>query len=494
MSTSFKSLLEQILESNNLSISKLSSIIDVDRTWLQHALAGRRNLGYDNLEKIINSLELTELQNENLREAFAIEYFGTKDYEVIKTSLNRIREMHRFEESINTKNYIKDFSSICSNITKKYSTNTKQNSFYTNLYKIVEDELDRNLPTFYTNYCILQDSLRSLFLNILSTQERYISYNHIIYNEQTCNDQDIIDCYLYQSEFAGYGYNTYSINNENIAKININIFPYYLATSKSYILFSKDLECFIIGSDEPVISYIKNKYYEHINLAEPFTHFMRNNSDFSLFVSLLNYLSSSNNEYAYDLSENLCMANYLDSDILKDAIPDSIELKEFFIHGICEFYNSTSQIPTISLFSTESLLNFITNDLPIADYHNVAFDILQISPQNKLYMLKKLLASSNNEHNSYYILNTNKLRFPSYFHNYMYGNLTLGFNYKIYDSNDNNKYIGVCYKINPVISKHLKNISEYIIHSTNTYSNSKECAITHINSSISYYSNKHNLT
>lgn len=94
---SFKSLIDQALEANNMSINRLATIIGVDRPWLQHALVGRRNLGYDNFEKIMNTLTLSEYDNTELREAFAKEYFGDTNFKIINNLLTKLNKMAEFE-------------------------------------------------------------------------------------------------------------------------------------------------------------------------------------------------------------------------------------------------------------------------------------------------------------------------------------------------------------------------------------------------------------
>ena len=96
-SVSFKSLIDEALEINNLSINRLATLIGVDRPWLQHALVGRRPLGYDNFEKIMNSLCLSEYMKTELREAFAKEYFGDTNFKIIKNGLSKLHKMAEFE-------------------------------------------------------------------------------------------------------------------------------------------------------------------------------------------------------------------------------------------------------------------------------------------------------------------------------------------------------------------------------------------------------------
>lgn len=123
---SFKSLIDYALELNGMSINRLATTIGVDRPWLQHALVVRRNLGYDNFEKIMNSLTLSEQLNTELRETFAKEYFGEANFDIIKNCLKRLNTMSDFENiitpprnflAIRQIHYISSFRS-CFTITK----------------------------------------------------------------------------------------------------------------------------------------------------------------------------------------------------------------------------------------------------------------------------------------------------------------------------------------------------------------------------------------
>lgn len=98
-SLSFKSLIDEALEINNMSINKLATIIGVDRPWLQHALVGRRNLGYDNFEKIMSVLNIPEHLNNDLREAFAREHFGESNFSIIAELLSKLNTMAEYENS-----------------------------------------------------------------------------------------------------------------------------------------------------------------------------------------------------------------------------------------------------------------------------------------------------------------------------------------------------------------------------------------------------------
>lgn len=492
-SLSFKTLIDQALELNNMSINKLATAIGVDRPWLQHALVGRRNLGYDNFEKIMNSLNLTEHLNSELREAFAKEYFGDTNFEIIQNSISRIKNMAEFEQ---LSTFPPEFSEVSSNslpsmIFDKYGSSEKQKDFFLKLCHIIETELKKDKPVFYTTYSLSIDSVRTIFLHVLRGIQSAIDYKHIIYADLNSTEEDIFNHFLYQYELAGYGYNTY------LAKLGHDItsspMPYFLLTSDTVIFFSEDLQLYIIENDVDRIAYMHNFFKKNFADCMPFCYFMRSKEDFTLFTSLMPHNTEDLPFYFYDLSSNLCMAANLDAEILSDAIPDEIEHKGYFIQGIANFFGLYSQTPHTAIWTSDSLMNFVENDTEICDYHNVTFDILKITPTNKYKMLHKLRKTNLHNISNNFITIPDKLSMPSFFHLNAYSyNLVLGFNFKIFDLNDGHRYVAAAVSQNPIIHKHIKNLSEYIIHSPYVYSTSRNYAIEQIDNAISYYRKKHN--
>ncbi len=97
--TSFKELIDEALEINQLSINKLATAIKIDRPRLQHALVGRRPLGYDKFENIMSILKVAEPLNTDIREAFAKEYFGEAEFSLVKHLLAKLNSMANYEST-----------------------------------------------------------------------------------------------------------------------------------------------------------------------------------------------------------------------------------------------------------------------------------------------------------------------------------------------------------------------------------------------------------
>ena len=481
---SFKSLIDQALELNNMSINKLATSIGVDRPWLQHALVGRRNLGYDNFEKIMSILNLSEHMNDELREAFAKEYFGSEDYNVIQNSIITLNTMSNFENSTTPQNF--------QTVSEQYHLTAKKREFFYQLCEIVNNEINRDNPLLYTTYALDIDCIRTMFLISLRNATTIVDYKHILYAEPNSSEQDIFTRFLYQCEFAGYGFNTY-ISRDGLGLSSSSPLPYFLLTHDVVILFSKDLELYVIERNPEFVTYMHRFFNTIYANALPFCSYMRSKEDFALFTSLMPQNECDLPLYYYDLSSNLCMAGYLDAEILSDAIPDIIEHKDFFIQGIASFFGLYGQTPHTAICENDSLLNFVEKDTAICDYHNVTFDILSISPKHKYKMLLKLKEAEEKNIGSHFILRSGKLQMPSFFHLNAYSyNLVLGFNFKILDISDGHSYIAAAVSQNPIVHKHIKNLSEYIVHSPYVYSTSRNYAIARIEDAIAYYKKKHN--
>lgn len=230
----------------------------------------------------------------------------------------------------------------------------------------------------------------------------------------------------------------------------------------------------------------------NLSASLPFAFYMRDKEAFNLFTSLIPQHSDDSSYHHYDLSSNVCLASYLDAEILADSIPDEIEHKDYFVQGIAGFFKFYANNAITGIWDNDSLINFVENDNEVCDYHNVTFDVLKISPENKLKMLKAFKRNNLEKDSNHFIVMTKNLCMPSYFHiNALGHNLVLGFNFKILDISDGQRYISTSVSQNPVIHKHLKNLSEYIIHSPYVYSTSRNYAISQIENAISYYCKKH---
>lgn len=492
-SVSFKSLIDEALEINNLSINRLATLIGVDRPWLQHALVGRRPLGYDNFEKIMNSLCLSEYMKTELREAFAKEYFGDTNFKIIKNGLSKLHKMAEFEGLSTPPPEFSDNSAnpLWERVSKQYPVSEKQAKFLSDLQNIIEHELKKDTPVFYTNYALSIDCVRMLFLCVLREAASPVDYRHIVFKEPGQSEQLTLNNFFYQYEFAGYGYNTYyARTGKGLA--SASPLPYFVLTSDTVIFFSENLELNILENDSERISYMHDFFMKTLSSSVPFCIFMRSKDDYALFTSLLPQNAENIPTHYYDLSSNLCMASFLDEDILADSIPDEIEHKDYFVQGMAGFFSFYCAIPHTAIFSNDSLMSFVENDTEFCDYHNVTFDVFRISPENKLKMLKKLKLVHSENIEDAFIPIPNKLMMPSFFHVNVFSScLILGYNFKIFDINDGNRYIATVVNQDPVLCKHLNNISEYITHSSCVYSNSRNYAISQIDNAIGYYCKKH---
>lgn len=486
----FKELIDEALMINNLSINKLATLIGVDRPYLQHALVGRRPLRYDTFEKIMSFLSVPEHLNCSLRETFAKEYFGESNFNTITHILEILNTMSKNESMICNNDILND-SSILLHLCNTYNLNSKQTKLINIIYTELTEELKKSTPTIYTTYSFKNECLRTLFLYILSSKDSFIDYKHLIYKEPSWSELDIIDNYFYQYEFAGFGYNTYISHNKQ--GLSSSPLPYFILTSKSVIFFSDDFSIFIRNDSKDIRAYISNFFINDLDTSIPFSNFMNTKESFTLFTSLTSHNLDNQLPYMYDLSSNICLATYIDTNILSDCVPDSFEHKDFFVHGVSSFFNFYTQAPHSAIWHLDSLMNFTENDENICDYHNVTFDMLHLAPKHKYKLLCQLYEYALSDTIHHFVMN-NSQQFPSYFHiNCFFNSIVLGFNFKVYDTDAKQRLVTTSISQDPIIYKHLRNLCEYYEHSTFVYSTSTNYALNLIENTIKYYKKKHNL-
>ena len=495
-SNSFKTILTNILNQNNVSISKLATMINVDRTWLQHALTGKRTLTYEHFEKILNCLGLTAPLSSELMEAFAIEHFGNEDYQIIQNSISLLNRMTDFETIPQIDFSDNSLKLLFENISSQYC-NGNQTELFLKICEIISLELKKEQPLIFTTYNLSLDCIRVLFLYILRLQNPTVDYKHIILYNSTWSEAEILNNFLYQCEFAGYNHNTYSIydNSKHDLTNSITPLPYFILTSDTVLFFNHNLDFYIYENESTNVLYIHDFFNNILKMSVPFCHSMHTKDDYSFFTSLINSNIPAKDMSWYDISSSICMSSGLDAEILSDSISSKREYKDFFINSIYHYFNNLLVCPHKAIWSLSSLLDFIYNDTQVLDYHYVPFDFLEISPKNKLKMLKEIYKYAVDNISQNYIMIENNFKLPSFIHFNVYNNsIVLLANLKILDSSNNNYYVGTSIVHNITIARHLQNLCEYIIHSSSVYSTSPQYAVEQLENAISYYSKKHGLT
>lgn len=137
-------------------------------------------------------------------------------------------------------------------------------------------------------------------------------------------------------------------------------------------------------------------------------------------------------------------------------------------------------------------MDFVSSDKEYCSYKHVTFDIFKISPKNKYKMLKKYLELVDSGNLSCYFYANDRLQMPDYFHTCAFTNgFIWGYNVKILNLENGVSSSAVASIYNPILGKHLRNLTEYITHSNLVNSNAKTFAHNHIKNAILYYKDKH---
>lgn len=508
---SFKSLIDEAISYNNTSINSLASRIEVNRTTLQHCIAGRRTLSYEKFEELMQCLNMPENLEISIREEFAKLYFGADDYRIINESMRQLRELAEFEKfNISAgDNFEKLAGYLTDKDSKYYCVSEKEAPFFNSLMQILLKELEVCPETgrhkFYTNFNITNDCLRLMFLMLLRSYPGVVDYKHIIItNFLSSEESDTIDSetadinseiaqnvilnFLYQYEFAGFGYNTYNYvynNSQTLAPL-----PYYLITSDRVLFFSEDLQLFVERDDTSTYKYMESFFDSMFKQALPFCKDFTSLNNYSYFTSL--DVTTNHDMLYYELSPNICLALTLDKQIIDESLPAEIPNRTYYVNGLSSFFSGFAKNPAIAISSLDSIMDFVSSDEEYCSYKYVTFDILRISPKNKYKMLKKYLEIVDSGNLSCYFYPNDRLQMPEYFHTCAFTNgFIWGHNVKILNLENGVSSSAAASIYNPILGKHLRNLTEYITHSNLINSNAKTFAHNHIKNAILYYKDKH---
>lgn len=479
--SNFSILLKSAISMNDISNRSLSMALNLDRTRLQKILSGDRMMVYSTLEALFSRLSLPKQLNEALRYSFAKEHYGSDAYNNIEFTISRLCEMHQFQEKMPDLN------------PELYSNS----AFMKKVNNIIQQELAMAEPLIYTNFSFQQQALRTYFLNILRSKDRYIDFRHIHLNSLDDTTQKQIDNYLCAFEFAGYGYNTYGYSIHNPCSISLlTPLPFFIITRKSALLFSKNQDFFIEEQTPKGIESMRQYFEKIYSVCIPFANNLETPEDFSNFLSVMTTHQTQtdiNTTTLFDMSRNVCAASFLTNEILNESLPETYLYKEYLANGIGDFYQNFRKFHISFMFDHDSLFDFMNDDSEICDYHYITLDGLSLSPQHKLTILQSFYDYLTSNLGEGHLLNTSLIQFPDYFHlNVIPGGFTLGFNFKTYNPETKQLALSVASTMDPILYKNFLNFSEFMIHSPYIYSHEHTCAVW--KNALEYYKSSHNLS
>lgn len=463
----FSILLGNIIKKNNISIYSLSKDIECGRTWLQKVLSGERRMDMKNFmalyRRLINYADSVSLSY--LYESFALDYYGSKEYQIItyiKKRLMETKELSDYLEKIQYKEFsLKDYFIDNSGI--EIDSNEKE--IAENVYRIVTEEIkqaksDNAALELYINFPSNWKYIKNLILVLLNINEiRYSNnFKYIVNSENRINtDIEQLENFLTASEFASYGYNTY-ISDTNMGQkfINNAIFPYYIITKNKIALITDDGKTLIENTNKEVIRKTSMRFEKIISEKKSFLTTV----NVDMYNSVVMDRDVSDNNEFFEISNRISITKFYSKDILRKIIAKDYPDREFMIGTLDMFYEKIRNSVSSMYFTIDSVRHFMETDETKNEggYFNLNF-----TNDLKIEMLKSVYEYYKNGEGEIHMLKTGSYLASDNI--YIFGwqeKIICMANYLYYED----KPVDAMAVIqSPVISKHMSNYNKYMMNS-----------------------------
>lgn len=246
---SFGNLLKKYIQKQGLTIYQVAKDSDMDRSFLQGVLSGKRKMPQIRFESLINASFFTTSQVKNLCKVYYAEKFG-------KEKISRFSCIEK-----GTKGGFKE------DLRQRFITNTIElldNTFYSGKADVLSAIFtmlnQQTTEDFYSNFTFQHNEINNMVYNACRAK-KIKNFFHYVSNCPENNHQNTvnIETIFFSLHYAEIGYLTY-IFPENTAN---SFMPYYILTDKYFLQYDENFaHAFLISTDLVKKSFILNKIKE----------------------------------------------------------------------------------------------------------------------------------------------------------------------------------------------------------------------------------------
>lgn len=245
------------MQRNNLTISAVASKAKIDRTLLSKAISGSRSLNRVTFKKLLSAIEPTYHELEMLTELYAISYFGESSYNRIQLLIKHLQNTPKAYRQPQTANSSPMQWNV--NETEDYRLLYNINDTQSCIRYIISNEWKSEHPKLYSNFPYNSEYINSIFFALFEKNTKHADFKHLICFSPISNKNEELKAIFQAIEYQNKGYATnYYICGDKESFRKDTIFPYYIISSDSLIIFNNDLTKGLLIKEPEII----NQYCE----------------------------------------------------------------------------------------------------------------------------------------------------------------------------------------------------------------------------------------
>lgn len=382
--------IRNIINNNNMSIYNIANIAGINRSTLQKALSGDRNLNLRQFNSLLNVLPITNAEKNSFYKNYL---YLLWDKEQVMRTETVIDILSTIESNINRKNHLQ-FAPISLNKEDLKSITGRQNiieaikaitldALYNNselnidTYLHFNDDFFNTAVGYYINNQCKKTKVSVLFEflkpdNINSGENPQIIKNilpSLLVSEDIYSFYYVyVDGYFYDNHFTPY--------------------PYYIIYPDIALLLSPDLDTIITVTDKNALANMRNIHQQNTGKANRL-----NVLKFNYNASITHLMSNQVSSAMYAISYEPCITCFVPPSMYAQLINDNFPNKGEFL-GLLE--NRLQEVKETNkkyaLFNAKSIKDF-ENDGKLLKYENTYLKNCNIS--QRIEVLTNILNTMN---------------------------------------------------------------------------------------------------
>lgn len=327
----FSEYLRELIRKNDLTISALARQTGIERTTLSKAVSGQRILPYHALDRIINLLRLTPMEEKKLR-YFYEEQFEQKGVRESREIIDKLFfdlssldfSMAAFEERkllVNIEEYVKNHLIFTGSMKVELL-----------LRMILSEELSKENGkiemTIPPRYSFLNQELMQRYLSegVKAEITQIIAFDTSEDVEGNLHNLKYFCQVLPFCLLSYQRYHPYYYYDECVQKQYTDPFPYFMVTSNYVICLSENgLEAMLLRSEEQVFYYHRH-FQNLLSQCRDLIKYTVNPVEM-----LKSYAERTDADGYYTIMDQPCFGKYYSDEFIEDHIHENVPYREYLL-------------------------------------------------------------------------------------------------------------------------------------------------------------------
>lgn len=453
--------LKTVLNDNKISVYRLAQLTNINRTTMQKAFTGNRNLNLRQFRDVLNALPIPHLEKEELYNDFYKSMWSPeqiKRNDLILEILNSISENLDVKSEpmgIECKNDLYNSNGVYSkedfyNIMEYTISNSKNTQVEVYSYIPFHDDFFHRAISKHINEYSINGTINVLF-EFLNHSPKATVKNLVTLKNITPLITDPDEKYKLHYEYV----DSYFYDN------HLSAYPYYIVFNDVAILIERTLNHIMIVNDSKFAQKIIATHIEKLEYTNVFNSAV---FDFTQAVLKLIQDEPANTNTMYSITDEPCLSAFVPLEMFNHLITDDFPEKAYISDLISHRLKVIGKVPKKYLiFNKESIQTFVeTGNLFLYDY-----DYLNpCTIEERIIVLNNFLNSIDDTHIVARAFDPNKINVSN---NYEITEIRDSYNFSLFIYTKTNK-IKLVQISAPTISSSLINFIHDIIETKYTYS------------------------